>query len=286
MTATKDTDLSTAANTHVGTVDSAATAQDVSAHDAWRKERHAALTGPTGNLSLTLTRWLPTGTTESEAAAQVAEARAAGTTGITVTELSRRNIHTGEPEYGLRVWNSNSAAIQAFEAVDTFAYNPDWVIAATFTPVAADRTVPFEHIRDAGGTRNLVVPGDITFERDGQSFTLAAFDDDGTLLLVFGDPTNTATGATQTYGSGRFLFVEFTDTDVSTGAGPSAHGAEHTAGTSVRLDFNRAFVPPCGYSAQYNCPMPPPQNRLPWPVTAGEKLPRFSDGFDIYDALV
>lgn len=266
MSATKDTELSTAVDT------------EIAAHDAWRKERHASLTGPTGNLSLTLTRWLPAGTTAAEAAAQVAEARATVAAGVTVTELQRSNINTGEPEYGLRVWDANSAAIQAFERVDTFDYNPDWVIDATFTPVAADRTVPFEHIRDAGGTRDLIVPGDITFERDGQTFTLAAFDDDGTLLLVFGDATNTATDATQTYGAGRFLFVEFT--------GAGADGTERTAGAPVRLDFNRAFVPPCGYSAQYNCPMPPPQNRLPWAVTAGEKQPRFAGGFDIYDALV
>lgn len=261
MSATKDTELSTAVDT------------EIAAHDAWRQGRHEALTSPTGNLSLTLTRWLPAGTTADEAAAQVAEARAADAAGITVTELQRTNINTGEPEYGFRVWDANSAAIQAFERVDTFDYNPDWVIDATFTPVAADRTVPFEHIRDAGGTRDLIVPGDITFERDGQTFTLAAFDDDGTLLLVFGDSTNTATDDSQTYGAGRFLFVEFT-------------GAERTAGAPVRLDFNRAFVPPCGYSAQYNCPMPPPQNRLPWAITAGEKQPRFSGDFDIYDSLV
>ena len=273
MSATKDTDLTTAVDTAIA------------AHDAWRKDRHEALTGPTGNLSLTLTRWFPAGTAADEAAAQVAEARASRAEGVTVTELSRRNISTGEPEYGLRVWDANSQAIRAFDRVDTFDYNPDWVVDATFTPVSADRTVPFEHIRDAGGTRDLVVPGDITFERDGETFTLAAFDDDGTLLLVFGDPTNTATDGTQTYGSGRFLFVEFTGAEASADADVPADASARQA-RSVRLDFNRAFVPPCGFSAQYNCPMPPPQNRLPWPITAGEKLPVFTGGFDIYDALV
>jgi uncharacterized protein (DUF1684 family) len=47
----------------------------------------------------------------------------------------------------------------------------------------------------------------------------------------------------------------------------------------VRLDFNRAFVPPCGFSDQYNCPMPPRQNRFHLPVEAGEKLPVFRAGF-------
>lgn len=52
-------------------------------------------------------------------------------------------------------------------------------------------------------------------------------------------------------------------------------------GDTVTLDFNRAFVPPCGFSVQYNCPLPPPQNRLHLPVPAGEKLPVFLDGHTI-----
>ena len=132
-----------------------------------------------------------------------------------------------------------------------------------FTPVSGDRRVSFEHIRDNGGTRELVVPGDIHFELDGREYDLAAFDDGGTLLLVFGDETNGA----ETYGSGRFLFVELRDDE----------------GTVV-LDFNRAFVPPCGFSAQYNCPLPPASNRFPLPIRAGEKNVVFRDGFDIYAA--
>lgn len=53
---------------------------------------------------------------------------------------------------------------------------------------------------------------------------------------------------------------------------------------TVTLDFNRAFVPPCGFSAQYNCPLPPAQNRFAEPVIAGEKQVRFTGGFDIYSA--
>jgi uncharacterized protein (DUF1684 family) len=242
------------------------------AHTAWHEERLRSVTAPTGNLSLVETRWFPKGTTAGEAAALVETERASASDGITVTALQRREITTGEPEFGLRVWDADAPAIRAFETVDTFPYDPSWVIEAEFTPVSTERTVPFEHIRDAGGTRELVVPGDISFERDGQRFTLAAFDDGGDLLLVFGDPTNGADGDTGTYGSGRFLFVERDDEGGFGDAGP------------VRLDFNRAFVPPCGFSAQYNCPMPPPQNRLPWPVLAGERTVRFRDGFDIYTA--
>ncbi|GAA2185728.1 MULTISPECIES: DUF1684 domain-containing protein [Leucobacter] len=240
-----------------------------SAHEAWRAGRRASVTSATGNLSLIETRWFPGDVDEEAAARLVAAERDAAPEGVTVTSVERKNIASGRAEHGLRVWDANAPAIRAFEEIETFPFDPSWIIEAEFTPVSSDRTVPFEHIRDAGGSRDLVVPGDITFERDGQRFTLAAFDDAGQLLLVFGDPTNGLTDDTGTYGSGRFLFVE-------------RDAAEFGEAGHVRLDFNRAFVPPCGFSAQYNCPMPPPQNRLPWPVHAGERLPRFTDGFDIY----
>lgn len=234
-------------------------------HEAWRAERAAAVTGPTGNLALTETRWLPAGEVPDTVAEQAAAAE-----GITVTPLARKNIDTGAAEHGLRVWDAASPAIRAFERISSFDFAPEWVITAQFTPVAADRTVPFEHIRDNGGSRELVVPGDITFTRDGVDYRFAAFDDGGTLLLVFGDPTNTAQGEDATYGAGRFLFVQRADD-----AGFGDPG-------TVLLDFNRAFVPPCGFSVQYNCPMPPAQNRFPEPVRAGEKQVLFTGDFDIY----
>ena len=231
-------------------------------HARWRNERHAAVARPTGNLALVETRWVGSERPDVEAA------QAAAPASVTVTPLERTDISTGEPEYGLRFWDAESPAIRAYDRIDVYDYDPAWVIEAEFAPVDAGRTVPFEHIRDNGGTRELVVPGDITFTLDGTEHRLAAFDDGGTLLLVFGDPTN----GTETYGSGRFLFVQRDD-----GAGFGDAG-------SVVLDFNRAFVPPCGFSAQYNCPLPPPQNRFSQPIRAGEKNVVFTDDFDIYSA--
>ena len=126
---------------------------------------------------------------------------------MTVTRIQRTNIETGEAEHGLRLWDADAPAIRAFDRIDTYDYDPAWVLEGHFTPVSGDRRVSFEHIRDNGGTRELVVPGDIHFELDGREYDLAAFDDGGTLLLVFGDETNGA----ETYGSGRFLFVELRD---------------------------------------------------------------------------
>ncbi len=231
-------------------------------HAAWRAARRTAVTAPTGNLSLVETRWL------GAEAPDIAAAQADAAASVTVTPIQRTDISSGAPEYGLRVWDADAPAIRAFDGIDTYDYDPEWVIEAQFSPVDAGRTVPFEHIRDNGGTRELVVPGDITFTLNGEEHRLAAFDDGGVLLLVFGDATN----GSETYGSGRFLFVRRDD--------DSPFGAPGT----VVLDFNRAFVPPCGFSAQYNCPLPPAQNRFTEAIRAGEKNVAFTGGFDIYSA--
>ena len=39
------------------------------------------------------------------------------------------------------------------------------------------------------------------------------------------------------------------------------------------VDFNRAFNPPCAFSAYTTCPLPPPQNWIKAAIPAGEKYP-------------
>jgi len=232
----------------------------------WRTARLQNLRSPQGNLALVETRWLPAG-----ASAQTdAEALVGWPDTVTVTRLVRTSLETDEPEHGLRFWDACSPAIMNFDTVSIFAYDPRWVIDAIFTPVTAGHTVQFEHIRDNGGSRALAVPGDITFERDGIAYRLSAFDDGGVLLLVFGDATNSAADETKTYSAGRFLFVERPKSD-----------AEFSDAGSVRLDFNKAFVPPCGFSDQYNCPLPPVQNRFAIAIKAGERAVHFTDGYSL-----
>ena len=59
-----------------------------------------------------------------------------------------------------------------------------------------------------------------------------------------------------TYGSARFLYV-----------------SRPNCGGRVVIDFNRAFTPPCGFPDFANCPLPPPQNWLPFAVRVGEVKP-------------
>jgi uncharacterized protein (DUF1684 family) len=158
-------------------------------------------------------------------------------------------IRGEDGQYALRVWDSRSEAIAEFGSIEAFPYNPDWVVTGTFTPNPAGTTVGFSHIKDEGATRELPVPGDIAVTLEGEEYRIAAFKDGKRLQLVFAD----ATSGDDTYGVGRFLFVA-----------PNPDG-------SITLDFNYAVLPPCAFSYNFNCPLPPKQNRFPFRVEAGEK---------------
>jgi len=64
------------------------------------------------------------------------------------------------------------------------------------------------------------------------------------------------TSGPETYQLGRYLDIE-----------PFEEGR-------YVVDFNRAYNPACAYSPHYNCPVPPPENRLLVAITAGEMTPR------------
>ena len=161
-----------------------------------------------------------------------------------------------EGAYALRVWDSQSEGIREFGSIDAYGYNPEWVITATFTENAAGTTMGFEHLKDSGKTKEQVIPGEITFSKDGVEYNLAAFKAGRALQLVFADATN----GEATYSVGRFLFVA-----------PNPDG-------TITLDFNRAVLPPCAFSYNFNCPLPPKQNRFTVPIEAGEKNVLKKDG--------
>ena len=165
-------------------------------------------------------------------------------------------IASEEGTYALRVWDAESEGIQEFGSISAFPYNPEWVISGTFTEIEGGTTVGFEHLKDDGKTRDLAVPGEITFTKDGIDYNLAAFKSGRALQLVFADATN----GDSTYSVGRFLFLA-----------PKADG-------TIELDFNRAILPPCAFSYAFNCPLPPKQNRFSVAIDAGEQQVLKKDG--------
>ncbi|MBX3099982.1 MAG: DUF1684 domain-containing protein [Salinibacterium sp.] len=165
-------------------------------------------------------------------------------------------VIAGDGNYALRVWDANSEGIQEFGSIDAYPYNPDWVITATFSANPDGTTMGFEHLKDDGKTKEQVIPGEITFTKDGVDYNLAAFKSGRALQLVYADATN----GVDTYSVGRFLFLA-----------PNPDG-------TITLDFNLAVLPPCAFSYAFNCPMPPKQNRFAVAIEAGEKNVLKKDG--------
>jgi uncharacterized protein len=150
---------------------------------------------------------------------------------------------------GLRVKDPDAPKRRDFRGIPTYAADPRWRIEARWEPAPPGNSIPVPNV--LGTVDKMEAPGTAVFSVDGQEFRLAAVLEEGetNLFFVFADATN----RTETYGAGRFLYAQ-----------PPKAGR-------VVLDFNRAYNPPCAFSPYATCPLPPKQNRLPIPITAGEK---------------
>jgi uncharacterized protein len=150
---------------------------------------------------------------------------------------------------GVRVKDAKSPALAAFHGIDRFPLRPDWRVEARFERYDPPKQIPIPNV--LGQVADSPSPGAVVFEKDGKTYRLDALPggDDGSLFLIFGDPTN----GHETYGAGRFL------------------EAEAPKDGRVQVDFNKAYNPPCAFTSFATCPLPPKQNKLAVKVEAGEK---------------
>ena len=102
--------------------------------------------------------------------------------------------------------------------------------------------------------RRMPKVGTLTFSIQGQQYRLVAFAEEGSLSRLF-VPFSDLTNGAETYRGGRYLDIDRTSTGI------------------YDLDFNRATNPYCVYNPNYDCPIPPRENRLTVAIRAGEKLP-------------
>lgn len=135
-----------------------------------------------------------------------------------------------------------------------FPVDPAYTVPAALK--LSDNRPVFEMPTSTGALRKMQLVGTLEFTFEGERRTLGAFVEDGTqqitnLFVPFADLT---TGM-DTYAAGRYLDIEPTTTGYYT------------------IDFNRAYNPYCAYNATYECPFPPPSNRLNVAIRAGEKAP-------------
>jgi uncharacterized protein (DUF1684 family) len=168
-----------------------------------------------------------------------------------VGTLSISLIKRGE-HYAIRVKDSNSAARREFRGLEWFEAKQDYRVTATLEPFEKPKEVAIPNV--LGDSYKMTSPGVLHFTLLGKVLTLQPVFEDEKLFIIFRDET---TGKS-TYGAGRFLY------------------ADAPVNGKVILDFNRAFNPPCAFTAYATCPLPPRQNRLQVAVEAGERAYRHS----------
>jgi uncharacterized protein len=168
--------------------------------------------------------------------------------GDNVVEVAKRGgydlVRPRHPDNPLR---------RAYRGTPAYPPDPRWALPGRFTAFAEPRPTRvgaavegLEHVYHAVGQVEVSV--------GGADLALTAFPGPraGELLVLFTDATSGVT----TYAANRSVVV-----------GPVAQDG------SLIVDFNRAVNLPCAYTDLATCPLPPPENRMPVAVEAGEMIP-------------
>ena len=134
-----------------------------------------------------------------------------------------------------------------------FPIDENYAVPARLQP--SEERVRMQVPTSTGKLREMERVGHLQFTLNGQLFKLSALVDAGPasvqrLSVLFADLTN----GTETYEAGRYLDLDPTPTGIYV------------------VDFNLAYQPYCYYNPEYDCPYPPPENRLKVPIRAGERL--------------
>ena len=152
-------------------------------------------------------------------------------------------------KHALRVKDSQAPTRLGFKGISYFDIDPQWRINARFEAYDEPRTIEIATV--VGTLESYPNPGRIVFEKDGKTHSIEALVEEGEeqYFLIIADRSS----GKETYGMARYLY-----------AGPPKDG-------HIVVDFNKAYNPPCAFTAFATCPMPPPGNRLDLYVAAGEK---------------
>jgi uncharacterized protein len=152
---------------------------------------------------------------------------------------------------GIRMRDLKSPQRKAFQGIESYPVRPEYRVRARFVAHQDRTTIKVPNV--LGWVSEMPSPGRLHFELGGQALSVDAVLEEPTdkrLFIIFRDQT----AGKETYGAGRFVYTE---------ALPDRG--------EVTVDFNKAYNPPCAFTAFATCPLPPPQNRLRVRIEAGEK---------------
>jgi uncharacterized protein (DUF1684 family) len=161
----------------------------------------------------------------------------------------RWSIVKREDLIGVRFRDLVNPALDALKKIERYKPSEDWVLEAEFKPSLVPTITTTNKL---GQSYQQPHPGKIIIKIDGKSYALDVVDqgEEGQYHIVFGDATN----GDATYASGRFIDIPK----------PDANGM-------TKIDFNKAYNPPCAFTEFSTCPIPTKANTLPVAIKAGEK---------------
>jgi uncharacterized protein len=137
-------------------------------------------------------------------------------------------------------------------SLEYYPPDPTYRVPAQLAPASGAQTIVMP--TSTGQQRQMRRAGTLQFSVKGEPLTLAAFYDlDSRVANRLFVPFMDLTSGKETYPGGRYLDLDPTRTGL------------------YEIDFNRAYSPYCAYNEEYDCPFPPPENRLQVEIRAGEK---------------
>lgn len=153
-----------------------------------------------------------------------------------------------EGRLAVRLRDRGWASRRHFAGLEYFPFDPAWRIEARWESLDPPQVMEVPNV--TGNIKEVTVGWQAVFEVAGQAVALLPMEvgADGVFFIL-----RDGTSGRLTYGAGRFLKTR-----------PPRDG-------KITLDFNRAYNPPCAFTPFATCPLPPPQNWLPFAIPAGEK---------------
>lgn len=158
-------------------------------------------------------------------------------------------IRSSGDQFDLLLEDTQSPYVKAFKGTTWFPVDPAYRVTAEYKPIGKEKAQKLA-LTD-GATRLYKVAGEVVFQLNGQRVqmeVLSATYSEQDLFIMFRDDTS----GKDTYAGGRSVDVD-----------PSPDGKQV-------LDFNTAANPLCAYNPYNVCAVTPKENRLAFPVRAGE----------------
>ncbi len=149
---------------------------------------------------------------------------------------------------GIRVWDTLNVTRKQLKGLPYYPIDPELKVLAKFNPYKSPKILMMKNI--LGMDIEQEIGGYLSFKYKDQDYSIEPLDGGPDhLFLIFADETSGA----ETYGGGRYLYCKRPDTSGNT-----------------FIDFNKAFTPPCGFTAFATCLLPTRENTFDVKIEAGE----------------